>query len=202
MTIELKVLQAVRLKGRITEADLVATIDAEPTQVAATTEQLTQSGLLERGKSLKLSPQGRERLGGLLANERAAVDQEAIATGYNEFRGVNADFKALVSDWQLKNGELNTHDDPAYDAAVLGRLDEVHQRVMPIIATIGTEVLRLASYAAKLEVALGRVRAGDVVWLTRPIIDSYHTVWFELHEELILVAGLTREDEAKAGHAQ
>jgi len=27
-------------------------------------------------------------------------------------------------------------------------------------------------------------------------------VWFELHEELILMAGLIREDEAKAGHAQ
>jgi hypothetical protein len=27
-------------------------------------------------------------------------------------------------------------------------------------------------------------------------------VWFELHEELIVAAGLTREDEAKAGHAQ
>jgi hypothetical protein len=34
------------------------------------------------------------------------------------------------------------------------------------------------------------------------IIDSYHTVWFELHEELILATGLTREDEAKAGHAE
>jgi hypothetical protein len=37
--------------------------------------------------------------------------------------------------------------------------------------------------------------------LTRPIIDSYHTVWFELHEELIQAAGRSREDEAKAGHA-
>ena len=40
------------------------------------------------------------------------------------------------------------------------------------------------------------------MWLARPIIDSYHTVWFELHEELILVSGLTREGEARAGHAQ
>ena len=40
------------------------------------------------------------------------------------------------------------------------------------------------------------------MWLVRPLIDSYHTVWFELHEELILAAGLTRESEAKAGDAQ
>ncbi len=33
------------------------------------------------------------------------------------------------------------------------------------------------------------------------MIDSYHTVWFELHEELIALSGLTREDEAAAGRA-
>ena len=33
-------------------------------------------------------------------------------------------------------------------------------------------------------------------------IGSYHTAWFELHEELILAAGLTRECEAKSGDAQ
>jgi hypothetical protein len=46
------------------------------------------------------------------------------------------------------------------------------------------------------------VVAGDAVWLTRSTANPHHTVWFELHEELILAAGLTREDEAIAGHAQ
>jgi hypothetical protein len=34
------------------------------------------------------------------------------------------------------------------------------------------------------------VASGETIWLTRPIIDSYHTVWFELHEELIAATGL------------
>jgi hypothetical protein len=53
-----------------------------------------------------------------------------------------------------------------------------------------------------LQQALDKVKAGDTAWLTRPIIDSYHTVWFELHEEFIGAAGLTRAAEAKSGHAQ
>ncbi|MCA2292844.1 MarR family transcriptional regulator [Mycobacterium timonense] len=199
---ELKVLQAVRLKGRIAEADLPATVGADPAQVTTTVEKLTQSGMLVNGKMLRISPGGRERLNVLLAAERATINPEAIAAAYDDFRGVNADFKALVSDWQVKDGEPNTHLDIGYDAAVLKRLDRVHQKVMPIIATAATQVPRLVSYAAKLEGALGKLKAGDVAWLTRPIIDSYHTVWFELHEELILLTGLTREDEAKAGHAQ
>jgi hypothetical protein len=54
----------------------------------------------------------------------------------------------------------------------------------------------------KLQTALDNIHAGETMWLARPLIDSYHTVWFELHEELILAAGLTRESEAKSGHAQ
>lgn len=72
---------------------------------------------------------------------------------------------------------------------------------MAIIATAATQVPRLASYAPKLEAAWKPQSCG-MAWLTRPIIDSYHTVWFELHQELILVARLTRDGEAKAGRVQ
>jgi hypothetical protein len=49
---------------------------------------------------------------------------------------------------------------------------------------------------------LREVRSGEVAWFARPIIDSYHTVWFELHDELIVATGLTREAEARAGDAE
>jgi hypothetical protein len=202
MTPELHVLQAVRLKGRVTEADLIATADSDPAQVSATIAQLTKSQLLVGGNILKITPDGREQLNRLLTEERAAIDPTTISVAYNEFRAVNADFKALVTDWQLKDGEPNTHEDADYDSAVLARLDGVHERTIPIIATAATQVPRLASYAVKLESALRKVKAGETAWFARPIIDSYHTVWFELHEELIFTAGLTREGEAKAGHAQ
>ena len=38
-------------------------------------------------------------------------------------------------------------------------------------------------------------------FIASPRIDSYHNVWFELHEDLILLAGRTREEEAAAGRA-
>ncbi|MBB3754082.1 hypothetical protein FHT44_006604 [Mycolicibacterium sp. BK634] len=198
---ELTVLQAVRLKGRIVEPQLVATVGEDATDVAQTVLQLTAGGLLLEGTSLRLSPEGRARLNTLLAQERSSVDHAALAQSYAEFRTVNHEFKALVADWQLKDGQPNTHEDAAYDAAILDRLTDVHQRVTPVLAAVVDVVPRLAAYADKLESALAKVQAGDTAWFTRPIIDSYHTVWFELHEELIAASGLTREDEAKAGHA-
>jgi pyruvate,orthophosphate dikinase len=41
------------------------------------------------------------------------------------------------------------------------------------------------------------VAAGDPNYVAKLIADSYHTVWFELHEDLISLAGLTRRTEAQ-----
>ena len=80
-------------------------------------------------------------------------------------------------------------------------LDDVHRRVTPIVHAAAAQLPRLSRYSAKLQSALNNVHAGETAWLSRPLIDSYHTVWFELHEELIVAAGLTRESEAKSGDA-
>jgi hypothetical protein len=199
---ELAVLQAVRLKGRVSRGDLTATLGEDADDVASTVDRLTRSGLLIDGKTLRLSPDGRDRLHELLTNERRRVDKAALSAAYGDFCAVNTEFKALVTDWQLKDGQPNTHEDTDYDAAVLARLDTVHRQVTPIIAAAAAQLSRLSRYSAKLQAALDKVHAGESVWLSRPIIDSYHTVWFELHEELILAAGLTRELEAKSGKAQ
>lgn len=199
--IELKMLQAVRLKGRVSRDGIAATVDEPSDAVAAAVTAAVDSGFLIEAKTIRLSDEGRSRLAQLLAAERQGIDTTVIAGAYDEFRGVNAEFKALVSDWQLKDGEPNPHDDAEYDASVLARLDGVHQGVTPIIATVATQLPRLGNYSVKLQSALEKVHAGETTWLTRPIIDSYHTVWFELHEELIVAAGLTREQEAQAGHA-
>ncbi|EUA73140.1 hypothetical protein I553_9296 [Mycobacterium xenopi 4042] len=113
------VLQAVRLKGQVTATDLAVTLGADPAEVADTVERLAAAGLVEGDKVLKLSRDGRTRLGELLAEERKNIDEAALLAAYNDFRAVNADFKAAVTDWQLKDGEANTHQDAEYDAAVL-----------------------------------------------------------------------------------
>jgi hypothetical protein len=199
--LDLKVLQAVRLKGMVSRDDLAATIDEPDDAVAEAVAALTQSGLLLTGATVKLSPDGRARLAELLADERSTIDAAAVSAGYDAFRPVNADFKVLVTDWQLKGGEPNTHEDADYDAAVLSRLDGIHAQIVPIVQGIAEQLPRLAFYAAKLDTAHRKVVGGEHIWLTRPIIDSYHTVWFELHEELIAACGLTRKGEAEAGHA-
>lgn len=113
---------------------MATTVGESPDSVESTVANLINAGLLVESKTLRISPAGREQLATLLAAERTSIDTSAIATAYDEFRRVNAAFKELVSDWQLNDGETNTHDDAEYDAAVLRRLNEVHARVVPIVA--------------------------------------------------------------------
>lgn len=199
---ELPLLQAIRLKGRVRPADLATTLDEDEIAVDATLKEFAVTGLVIEGKAARLSPEGKVRLAELLSEERRGIDSAAFTQTYDQFRGVNRDFKTLVAQWQLKDGEPNDHSDADYDAAVLARLDCVHEVVRPVLDAAARQLPRLGAYADKLSAALEKIRAGDTTWFTRPVVDSYHTVWFELHEELIGAAGLTREDEASAGHAQ
>lgn len=198
---ELALLQAIRLKGRVRPAGLAATLQQDEDVVATAVEDLAEAGLVVRGTAVRLTPEGKDRLAELLAEERNGIDGQAITRVYDDFRTVNREFKALVSDWQLHNGAPNDHSDADYDAAVLGRLEGVHGAILPILACASEQLPRLNTYSAKLSTAFVKIQGGDPTWLTRPLVDSYHTVWFELHEELIGAAGLTREDEAGAGQA-
>jgi hypothetical protein len=144
LVLELKVLQAVRLKGLVEPDDLAATVDEADHAVAGTVAALTQSGLLVAGKTVKLSPDGRVRLAELLAAERSPIDADGVSAGYHAFRAVNADFKALVTDWQLNDGEPNTHEDADYDAAVLARLDDIHAKVIWVPDVNAPEFVREA----------------------------------------------------------
>jgi pyruvate,orthophosphate dikinase len=94
----------------------------------------------------------------------------------------------------------NDHSDAGYDAAVLRRLrDEIHPAIIPVIEQAGAGLGRLGLYRERLDAALTQIDKGEHQYIAHPLLESYHTVWFELHEELIRLAGRDRATEAAAG---
>lgn len=180
---ELSVLQTVRMKGRITHAD-VAGRDGTPSEIVV---RLVDAGLLIDATTLRLSPTGRIRLGELLAEERQNLDVDVLNSHYDDFSELNSAFKALISQWQIARGEPD---------AVLAGLEPIHQQVLAVVSDVSRQIPRIADYAGRLDFALRKACAGDMTWLSRPLIDSYHTVWFELHQELLGVTGRTRGDDS------
>jgi pyruvate,orthophosphate dikinase len=196
---ELTLLRLVGLKGRASAEVLGESLSLSADAVTASYQGSCDRGLCARaGPSLRLTPAGRARVAELLAEERAQADRSAVAALYQEFCGFNAEVKEIMTAWQLKReGVANDHQDPGYDHAVLQRLADLHRRVNPLLQRLGALAPRLAAYAVRLDRAAERIGAGDHSYVARLIADSYHTVWFELHEDLISLAGLTREATAR-----
>jgi pyruvate,orthophosphate dikinase len=113
--------------------------------------------------------------------------------------------KEIVTAWQMRevDGEqaLNDHSDEGYDGEVLQRLLDLHDAARSWLEPLSDGLPRLQLYLRRLDRAARRISSGDHAYIASPRIDSYHNVWFELHEDLIQLAGRTREEEADAGRA-
>lgn len=169
-----------------------------PAKGAAGEDELTAADLvLVRGANLALSPGGREAHA-VWARLAPGSEEEAEARkAYERFLSLNVEFLRICTDWQLKPGNLpNDHSDAAYDFKILERLDRLDARVAGLLETLGKVVPRFAGYRPRLTDALDRITE-DRAWLASPRCDSYHTVWMQLHEDLLSAVGVNRGDEAQ-----
>lgn len=148
-----------------------------------------------------LTPFGREEGERLLGAELDSSDtRAAIQNGYNEFLALNPSMLQLCTDWQViddGSGEqkLNDHNNSAYDDEILVRLAALDRQVAQILSGLAQALTRFSNYPFRFGTALGKVSAGELDWLTKPIMPSYHTVWFELHEDLLATLGIDRASE-------
>jgi pyruvate,orthophosphate dikinase len=203
---DLTLLRSVRLKG-LADARLIAeTIGGAEDEVAQSCGTLVARGLLAAtARGLRLTGDGRILLAELSAAERAGLDDSALQEAYGAFCRVNDRLKAAISAWQTRQSHADdpapARDAAARERAIIDRLAEIHAATAPVLAVFERLVPRLARYRTRLDAAIGRIGAGDHAFIARPIIDSYHTVWFELHEDLLALTGRSRADEAAAGRA-
>lgn len=196
-------LRLLALKGRAGLDILSEALGLGRDEVSAAYAPLcAQQWCAGNGNGLHLTPAGREHLGALLQTERAHVDASALIPLYEAFCVLDAELKQTVTAWQVRAGAPNDHEDAAYDDQVLARLMGVHQRIAPLLGRLAMLLPRLAAYRERLERAAGRIAAGERQYVARIIHDSYHTVWFELHEELLSLAGLKRTGEGASAPLQ
>jgi hypothetical protein len=144
-----------------------------------------------------LTPAGRTEHGRLLGDELDTSGAKPVVDdAYRRFLAINDDLLAVCTAWQLRSDGgaqvVNDHSDPDYDREVIDRLAAVDAGAQPIAADLSATLERYGPYGPRLAVALERVASGDHEWFTKPMIDSYHTVWMELHEDLLGTLGIQR----------
>jgi hypothetical protein len=195
------VLHALRVRG-FAETDVLAEVThLDDVTVVQALEAFADEGLVARRQGVEVSgwlltPQGRAEHEKRLADEvDAAGARPAVEQRYAEFTRLNAPVLAVCTDWQLRDGAINDHADRAYDAEVVDRLVDLHRRALPVVDGLADVLPRFAGYRDRLQAAVDRVQAGEGEWFDKPLIDSFHSVWFELHEDLLATLGLERAAE-------
>ena len=129
--------------------------------------------------------------------EARAPARAGVEAAYRQFLDLNETVLDICGEWQMRrigNGVvINDHADAEDDAAVLDRLFRVDRSARPIIDSLAAAVPRFGRYSERLTTAIERALAGDRAAVTESL-DSYHAVWFQLHEDLLVTLDISRHD--------
>lgn len=203
--LNLLALHGLRLKGFAEAAVVARLVDRPESDIVSQLEEAAGNGFaVHRDGRLTgwtLTPAGRGENERLLAEELDRLGaRDDVRSAYRRFLGSNGEMLAVCTRWQVREVDgaqaLNDHSDGAYDTAVIDELAALDEAVQPICGELADRLDRFGHYAPRFSAALQKVRAGEHEWFTKPIIESYHTVWFELHEDLLATLGIDRASEA------
>lgn len=125
----------------------------------------------------------------------SAGARAAVTAAFDGFLVLNPELLDLCTAWQLRSIDgvmtANDHGDPSYDARVLARFAEFDQRAAVVGAELSSALPRFGRYRTRLTEALDRAASGALEYVADSTA-SYHTVWAELHEDLLATLGIPR----------
>ena len=186
---------------RLAPPAAVAELMGLPTdRAAAVLDQSVATGrAIEANGGYALTPLARVALDGRYGLHFAKLREDAkFHAAYEGFERINRTLKQVITDWQTISvggaRVANDHSDKAHDEAVIDRLGGIHEQIEPIIKAFTAGLPRLKIYGEKLLAALEAAEDGDHEWVSDIRRESYHTVWFELHEDLLRIMGRVREE--------
>ena len=172
---------------------------AEPQLEEPIAAAVAAGAVADLGGTYGLTRDAGEAVGVLYADRYAeARAGEAAAAALDDFERVNTALLAALTDWQtieLAGERVPTdHSDPAYDEEILTRLDQILTRVARALAPIAAEDALVERFLARLAVALEQAEAGERRFVSDVEVESFHNVWFQLHEHLLRMLGRERSE--------
>jgi hypothetical protein len=200
------VIRAMYIKGFVMPVLLAPAVLTDEAGARTVLDALVAEGLVgPKGPMFQLTDAGKARGAALVVADQEQWGVDNAIRALDAFLEYDHRMKEVVTAWQLRtvNGQqtMNDHTDARYDAGVLADLATLAAEAGAWLAPLREQLPRLGDYSARLDGAAARVAAGEHAFIASPRVDSYHSIWFELHEDLIRLAGRTRESEVAAGRA-
>jgi hypothetical protein len=203
---ELLALHAVRLKGMADEDEVVARFNLDPAVVSECLLDFQAFGWITRFEfagtaGWTLTESGRVENERQLARELAVTNSApSVRHAYEAFLPHNDNLLRTSTNWQLRPvGQdplaINDHANQEWDRSVLDRLAALSEQLRTLCRQLGSQLARFQGYDERFAAALARVEHGEHSWVNGPKVDSCHTVWMELHEDLLATLGVQRGAE-------
>lgn len=198
-TPDLLVLHALRCVGTAGLTRLAATTGLEEPDVESELIDLAVAGFTTRDADFgvwSLTGAGRAEDVKRITDElESAAARPAVMAAFDGFLVLNPELLDLCTAWQLRSADgvmiANDHRDVAYDARVLDRFADFHRRATVVCGELSAALPRFARYRVRLAEALGQTGSGKLEQLADST-SSYHAIWAELHEDLLVTLGIPR----------
>jgi hypothetical protein len=198
---ELLVLHGVRVKGMADGAAVASRFGLDPHVVDELLLDYEAQGWVTRSADIggwALTAAGRAENGRRLAAElEEAAARPEVETAHGEFLTLNSRFLTAVTNWQIRPERTdplaaNDHTDWRWDERVVDDLRRLERQLRPVCQQLTAALERFSGYPERYSAGLDKVDQGQRAWVDQPRIDSCHTVWMELHEDLLATLGLER----------
>ena len=192
---EVILLHVLRLRGFATRDGLEESLGQFPDALVA---NLTDTNLVNHMESrgmYSLTASGREKYESIQPDLIDAGTRAGLHAHYKPFLALNDRLKKLCTAWQLRDGEPNDHSDAEYDRVQITELQLLASDTIPVLDAMAVLLPRLARYGDRLADASARVNAGETNMFTGVMCGSFHDIWMELHEDLILLQQIDRAAE-------
>jgi hypothetical protein len=120
-----------------------------------------------------------------------------VTEAHAAFLPLNRRFGKACTRWQLRPTPhdpmaANDHTDWGHDEGVLRTLAALEKELGAVGGRLAAVLARFDGYAERYSSALRKVEAGGRRWVDAPEVDSCHTVWIQLHEDLLATLGIPR----------
>lgn len=197
---DLLALHGLVIKKAGSPAQVAAVLGADEAEVQAALETAVAQGRVMGARgTFMVTPAGREWLDGRYPDVFSGLRaNRAASEAYERFERINRKLLALMTDWQMMPAGAervpNDHSHPDYDASIIDQLGALHERAQRPLGGFAALEPRMQRYIERLDHAYDRALAGEHDWVSGARIDSYHTTWFELHEDLLRMLGREREE--------
>ena len=197
---EFEVLNVIVLKKMCRAGTVAEVLAIPPAVVENTVASLERGGLIGRADELLLPTDAAEpALVGFTAEAyrdlRSDAESDAL---YERFERINAQLLQTMAEWQRIDvggpKVANDHSDRDYDEKIITKAARLVERLKPIAGALAERDPRFLRYGKRLDAALDRVDRGERDFLSSPMSESVHNIWFEFHEDLLRSLGRARTE--------